>query len=291
MNRIGRRSSGGLSWHSSQECVRSHLSRVIKREQAARRSRRCGLRNVRFRPLLAIAQIGARCSADAESDFAGDGDLQGSADLTHPLVAESAEALDERPQRHALDRIEVDDRGPWNGVLARLEQHLTRDTTDPCRAGPDQRAKARNRQSRESTTTGRRPTPASSHHQTSPRAGSAVTTRRQPFGTRRGHPFGTGAYATSPSVVSSSTLAPWRFATSSTVKPIESGPLERSREPIAITASRPDDHVLRVRRTMHEIPRAQVPLLAFDNQLLRPRRRGSPPDRPTSGTWPSVRPA
>jgi hypothetical protein len=43
--------------------------------------------------------------------------------------------------------------------------------------------------SRESTTTGRRPTPASSHHQTSPRAGSAVTTRRQPFGTRRGHPF------------------------------------------------------------------------------------------------------
>jgi hypothetical protein len=99
------------------------------------------------------------CSPDAESDFAGDGDLQGSADLTHPLVAESAEALDERPQRHALDRVEVDDPGPWNGVLARLEQHLTRDTTDPCRAGPDQRAKARNRQSRESTTTGRRPTP------------------------------------------------------------------------------------------------------------------------------------
>lgn len=32
------------------------------------------------------------------------------------------------------------------------------------------------------------------------------------------------------------------------------------------TASRPDDHVLRVRRAVHEVPRAQVPLLAFDEQ-------------------------
>jgi hypothetical protein len=53
------------------------------------------LRNVRFRPLLANAQIGARCSANAESGFTGDGDFQGSANLT----------------------------------LARLEQHLTRETT------------------------------------------------------------------------------------------------------------------------------------------------------------------
>jgi hypothetical protein len=119
---------GTLSWHSSQECVRSHLSRVIKREQAARRPRRCGLRNVRFRPLLAIAQIGRACSADSESGCV----VQG------PIIA--------RRRR---------------GIAT----------------------------SRESTTTGRRPTPASSHHQTSPRAGSAVTTRRQPFGTRRGHPF------------------------------------------------------------------------------------------------------
>ena len=33
--------------------------------------------------------------------------------------------------------------------------------------------------------TGRRPTSASSHHQTSPRAGSAVTTRRVTCGERR----------------------------------------------------------------------------------------------------------
>ena len=42
--------------------------------------------------------------------------------------------------------------------------------------------------SRESTTTGRRPISAISHHQTSPRAGSAVTTRQRLAGTRRGHP-------------------------------------------------------------------------------------------------------
>lgn len=38
-----------------------------------------------------------------ESAFAGDGDLEGLADLTHPLIAESAKPLDERPERHALD--------------------------------------------------------------------------------------------------------------------------------------------------------------------------------------------
>jgi hypothetical protein len=37
------------------------------------------------------------------------------------------------------------------------------------------------------------------------------------------------------------------------------------------TASCPDDHVLRVRRAMHEVPRAQVPLLAFDDENCFPR--------------------
>ena len=37
------------------------------------------------------------------SALAGDGDVQRVADLTHPFVAESADALDERPDRHALD--------------------------------------------------------------------------------------------------------------------------------------------------------------------------------------------
>jgi hypothetical protein len=37
------------------------------------------------------------------STFAADGDLERSADLSHPAVAKSAEALDERSDRHAFD--------------------------------------------------------------------------------------------------------------------------------------------------------------------------------------------
>lgn len=43
--------------------------------------------------------------------------------------------------------------------------------------------------SRERTTTGRRPTSGSSHHQTSPRAGSGVTTSPRLNGTNRGRPI------------------------------------------------------------------------------------------------------
>jgi hypothetical protein len=42
--------------------------------------------------------------------------------------------------------------------------------------------------SRDKTTTGRLPAPASSHHQTSPRAGSVITKPLQPAETRRGRP-------------------------------------------------------------------------------------------------------
>ena len=42
--------------------------------------------------------------------------------------------------------------------------------------------------SRESTTTGRRPISAISHHQTSPRAGSALTSLQPPAATTPGHP-------------------------------------------------------------------------------------------------------
>ena len=85
-------------------------------------------------------------AADTESAFAGDGDLEGLADLAHPVIAESAETLDERPERHALDRVEIHDRGLRHRVIAWLEQHLTRDATNCGRARPDQRApKPRNR--------------------------------------------------------------------------------------------------------------------------------------------------
>ena len=69
---------------------------------------------------------------------AGHGDFEGAADLIHPLVAETAEPFDERSERHALDRVEVDDRFPWDRIRGRLEQHLTRQSTDRRRARPDE---------------------------------------------------------------------------------------------------------------------------------------------------------
>ena len=69
---------------------------------------------------------------------AGDGDFEGAADLAHPLVAETAEPFDQRPERHALDRVEVDDRCPRDRIHGRLEQHLTRKSTDRRRARPDE---------------------------------------------------------------------------------------------------------------------------------------------------------
>ena len=50
------------------------------------------------------------------------------------------EALDERRQRDALDRIEVHDRRARHGIVAWLQQHLAWDAADRCRAGSDQRA-------------------------------------------------------------------------------------------------------------------------------------------------------
>jgi len=83
---------------------------------------------------------------EAQSGFAGDGHLERFANLTQSLIAESAEALHEGSERDALDGIEVHDRCPRNGVLGRVEQHLTRDPADGGRARADQRPpKPRNR--------------------------------------------------------------------------------------------------------------------------------------------------
>lgn len=80
------------------------------------------------------------------SAFAGDSDLERLADLEHPVIAESAETLDERPERDALDRIEIYNRPAWHGIVSRLQEHLARDSADRRRARPDQRAaEARNR--------------------------------------------------------------------------------------------------------------------------------------------------
>jgi hypothetical protein len=49
------------------------------------------------------AAVAYRLTLAQRSALAGDGDVESVADLTHPFVAESADALDERPDRHALD--------------------------------------------------------------------------------------------------------------------------------------------------------------------------------------------
>ena len=56
------------------------------------------------------------------SALAGNGDLEGPADLQHSFVAEPAETLDECCERYALDRIEIDDRSEWDQVVRRLEE-------------------------------------------------------------------------------------------------------------------------------------------------------------------------
>lgn len=67
-----------------------------------------------------------------------DGDFEGFADLVHAVVAESAQALDQRSNRDALDRVEIDDRNKWDWVVWRLEEDLGRDVADRGRARPDQ---------------------------------------------------------------------------------------------------------------------------------------------------------
>jgi hypothetical protein len=76
----------------------------------------------------------------AELAAAGDGDFKRSADLTHPVVAESAEAFNERSQRHTLYRVEVHGRPPRDRVIAWLEEDLARDPANSGRARPDQSA-------------------------------------------------------------------------------------------------------------------------------------------------------
>ena len=87
----------------------------------------------------ADADLTRRTDVDLRFGLASHGDLEGRADLTHAVVAEPAEALDQGPNRHALYRIEVHDRASRNGILARLEQHLARDPTDGRSAWPDER--------------------------------------------------------------------------------------------------------------------------------------------------------
>jgi hypothetical protein len=87
------------STSETERCSRTHLG------DRARNSRTGPRRGDRLLPrgdreLSHTRPDGSRRRGSA---VAGDGDLEGRADLTHPLVPQSAEALDERRERHALD--------------------------------------------------------------------------------------------------------------------------------------------------------------------------------------------
>ena len=58
----------------------------------------------------------------------------------HTLAAKSAEALDERPDRNALDGVEVDDRDERDRVVRGFEEDLGWDVADRGCAWPDKGA-------------------------------------------------------------------------------------------------------------------------------------------------------
>jgi len=78
--------------------------------------------------------------ADPLSGLAIDGDREGRTDLAHPSVRKSPKSLDEHPERHALDRIEVDCRALRDRILVRVQNDLARQQSDRSRAWCDQRS-------------------------------------------------------------------------------------------------------------------------------------------------------
>ena len=84
---------------------------------------------------LAAGDRDMRSSASAV-----DCDFKRLADRTHALVAESTEALDQRSDGNALNRIEIDDRDERDRVFRGLEEDLGRDAADRGCARPDQGA-------------------------------------------------------------------------------------------------------------------------------------------------------
>ncbi len=87
------------------------------------------------------ARIGAgNRSIGRSAVFTCHSNRESAADLTHSLITESAEAFYKRSDRHALNRIEIDDGPPWDRIVTRIEQHLARYSTDRGCAWPDQSA-------------------------------------------------------------------------------------------------------------------------------------------------------
>ena len=110
---------------------------------------------------------------------------KGGADLAHSGVAQTPEPADEDRDRDAFDRVEVHCRTPRHRVVAWFEHDFADESSNRCRAWRHECAAM----SRDRTTTGRRPISAISHHQTSPRAGIALTTLPRLVGTTPGRPI------------------------------------------------------------------------------------------------------
>jgi len=75
-----------------------------------------------------------------ESDVAVDGNLERTADLAHPGIAQASHPFDEDRYRDALDRIEIDARSPWDRVFVRVEDDLAGESANRRRARCDERS-------------------------------------------------------------------------------------------------------------------------------------------------------
>lgn len=65
-------------------------------------------------------------------------DCEGCANVLHADVRQSAKAVDEHRNRHALDRVQIDCRAPGHRIVTRLEYDLAGKASDNRRAGGDQ---------------------------------------------------------------------------------------------------------------------------------------------------------
>jgi hypothetical protein len=96
------RPGGGLLWARRSELIGRHVEHgsILDRSRSGGSS---GHRRAWATARTPLDGTVAWRTLAQRSALAGDGDVERVADLTHPFVAESADALDERPDRHALD--------------------------------------------------------------------------------------------------------------------------------------------------------------------------------------------
>ena len=82
---------------------------------------------------------GSRATAKGGSAAAVNRDFERPAKLPHPDVGNPPEPFSEHAEGDALDRIQVDDAVPWDGILAWFEHNLTGQATDGRGARSDDR--------------------------------------------------------------------------------------------------------------------------------------------------------